>query len=67
MSKSGVNYSVELLAGSSPIDLSPKFPPALGRVLGLMLPYAACYSSASFTANSLGVRLPREECGRSVL
>jgi putative ATP-dependent endonuclease of OLD family len=51
-----------------PADLSPKFPPVLRRVLGLIFwPYAACFSSASWLANSLGVRLPSEECGRCVL
>jgi hypothetical protein len=49
-------------------DLSPKFPPILRRVLGLMFGlYAASLSSASLVANSLGVRLPSEECGRWLL
>ena len=27
------------------------------------LPYAACFSSAIFMANSMGVMLPSDECG----
>ena len=34
-----------------------------GTEVLLHRPYAACFSSASFVANSLGVRLPSEECG----
>ncbi|MEM6974515.1 MAG: hypothetical protein AAF577_17150, partial [Pseudomonadota bacterium] len=48
-----------------PTDLSPDFPPAVGRVLGLMSArYAAFSSSAICGANSAGGTFPRAECGR---